>query len=81
MNGKCPQLAHSGCAGALQCPLSEVKRTFFAARMSAFDPKRTLGHPLLVADEVFGSEANAPYAGPILLGPCAKGDSDEGVKK
>jgi len=49
--------------------------------MSAFDPKRILGHPLLVADEVFGSEANAPYAGPILLGPCAKGDSDEGVKK
>jgi hypothetical protein len=55
------------CACALQCPLSEVKRT--------------LGHPLLVADEVFGSEANAPYAGPILLGPCAKDDSDEGVKK
>jgi len=81
MNGKCPLLAHSGHALVHCNALSEVKRTFFPARMSAFDPKRTLGHPLLVADEVFGSEANAPYAGPILLGPCAKGDSDEGVKK
>src|SRR5262249_1475045 len=44
-SAECPLMAQSGHPeGFNQCPLLEVKRTSrFSYRMSAFDPKRTLG--------------------------------------